>query len=779
MGISSPGIGSGLDVNGIVSKLLQVDSQPLALLAQQEASYQAKLSAIGSVSGSLSTFQTAVRGLSDLTKYQATKVAIGDATIASVSSSGVAVPGSYALEVSQLAQAQKLAAAGQATTTAVIGSGTLSFDFGTISGGTFSNGTYTGSTFTSNASGVKTVTIDSSNNTLAGIRDAINSAKIGVTATIVNDGSASPNRLVLTQGSTGASNSVKISVAGDAALSSLLTQDPAGTQSLSETVTAQNALLKVDGVAISKTSNTISDVIQGVTLNLTGKSAVGVPTSVGVTSDSSGIVNALTQFVSSYNQINTTLHDVSAYNPATRQAAVLNGDSSIRSIQTQIRNVLNAPVAGSTSVYKVLSQIGVSLQKDGSLSLDNTKLQAAIASNPASISSLFAAVGTSSDSLVSYTGSTSATKAGGYAVTVSQLARQGTATGLAAASGAGSGVVTGSAAAGLTIDTTNNTLNVVLDGVSSTVTLTSGVYASAAALATNVQAQINGTAAFSAVGSAVTVTNNAGVLSITSNKTGSASAVNITSGNGKTNLLGAAPTATAGYDTAITAGINDTVIGQVNGVSSTLTLPAGKYSFASLAAALQGQINGNSAFSTAGVSVTVTQTAGILKVTSNTYGSQSSAAFSSGNGLTTLFGGTPTGQTGLDAAGTINGVTAIGSGKTLTGATSNAAEGLAVTIDGTTLGARGTVNYSQGYAYQLDQLVTGLLGDKGPISSRTSGINASIKSIDQKRAELNTLLAANEKRYRAQFNALDTVISGLQGTSSFLAQQLANLPKIQ
>ena len=778
MGISTPGIGSGLDVNSIVSKLLQVDSQPLTLLARQEAADQAKLSAIGSISGALSTFQTATRGLSDLTKYQATKVAIGDATIASASSSTGAVPGTYALEVSQLAQAQKLAAAGQASTATAIGSGTLSFDFGTISGGTFANGSYSGASFSSNGSGVKTVTINPTNNSLAGIRDAINSAKIGVTATIVNDGSASPNRLVLTQGSTGASNSLKISVSGDAALSNLLSQDPAGAQFLSETSTAQNALLKVDGVSISKTANSVSDVIQGVTLNLTGKSAPGISTNVSVNSDSSGIVSALTQFVTAYNQTNKTLRDVSSFNPATKQAGILNGDSSIRSIQAQIRNVLNAPVSGSASVYNVLSQVGVTLQKDGSLTLDNAKLQAAVTSNPNSISSLFAAVGTSTDSLVNYASATGKTKVGQYAVSISQIAQQGSATGLSAVSGAASGSTTGSSSAGLTIDNTNNSLTVLLDGVSSNVTLTSGVYASAAALATNVQSQINANPAFSGAGSAVTVTNNLGVLTIASNKTGSSSAINITGGNGKTNLLGVSPSTNAGYDTAITAGVNDTLLTQINGVSSSITLAAGKYSFSSLATALQGQINGASAFSNAGVSVNVTQTAGVLKVASNTFGAQSAVSFSGGNSLSTLFGGTPTSAAGLDVAGSINGKIAVGSGKTLTGATGDASEGLAVSISGTTLGARGTVNYSQGYAFKLDQLITDVLGSSGIISARTAGINAAIKTIGQRRNELNTVLAANEKRYRAQFNALDTVINGLQGTSAFLSQQLANLPKI-
>ncbi len=773
MALSSAGIGSGLDVNSIVSQLIAVDSRPLTLLAKKEASFQAKLSAIGSVKGSLSAFQTAVRGLSDISKFQGVKVSAADATIASASGTASAVPGTYALEVSQLAQAQKLATAGQASTTAAIGVGTLSFDFGTISGGTFSGGKYSGASFASNASGVKTVTIGAGDNSLAGIRDAINSAKIGVTATIVNDGSATPNRLVLTQGTTGVSNSIKISVTGDAALSNLLGQDPAGTQGLTENISAQNALFKVDGIAVSKSSNMVSDVINGVTLNLSGKSAAGVATNVNVARDSAAVAASVTQFVAAYNQINKTLTDVSSYNATTKQGAILNGDSAIRSIQSQLRGVLNAPVGGGNSTYSVLSQIGVSVEKGGTLSLDSAKLQTAIDTNFSSISGLFAAVGKTTDILVTFASASAKTQPGSYAVSVTNLATQGIATGLAPANNGGSGSTTGSVAAGLTIDATNNTLTVLLNGVTSSVALKQKTYLNATDLATEVQTQINASPAFSTAASTVTVTNNAGILTIGSNKVGSSSAVQVTGGNGALNLLGATPTVTAGFDTGISAGVNDTLTVQVNGVSNDITLAAGKYSFASLALALQGKING--APNVAGVSVN--QTNGTLSVTSTTYGSQSTVGFTGGTALTTLFGGTPGSKSGTDVVGKINNVAAIGSGQSLTGAPGDSSEGLKINVAGTATNARGAINYSQGYAFQFDKVIGAILDANGPLTARTEGINASIKSIATSRAQLNVTLAAIEKRYRAQYSALDGVISGLQKTSSFLTQQLANLPK--
>ena len=219
---------------------MTVEQQPITRLNNQISSYNAKISALGTVQSALASFQSAVQGLNSLT-FNSFSATSSNSAVLSATASSIAKPGNYSLTVSQLAQAQNLVVAGQASATTAIGSGastTLTFDFGTISGGTLTNGTYTGASFASNGGATKSVTIDSSNNTLSGIRDAINAANIGVTASIINDGSASPYRLVLTSNTTGVANSMKISVAGDATLSGLLAEDPAGTQNLSQTSAA-------------------------------------------------------------------------------------------------------------------------------------------------------------------------------------------------------------------------------------------------------------------------------------------------------------------------------------------------------------------------------------------------------------------------------------------------------------------------------------------------------------------------------------------------------------
>jgi len=665
MALAAPGIGSNLDVDSIVTQLVNIERRPITILDQREIGIQAKITAFGSLKGALSTFQSAARGLSDAGRFLAFKASSSDTTVASVSASSIASAASYALDVTTLAQAQKLTATGQATTNTAIGNGTLTFDFGTISGGSFDSGTgkYTGATFSSNGSGAKTVTIDSSNNSLQGIRDAINSAQIGVSASIVNDGdAATPYRLVLSSNNLGVTNSIKISVSGDAALSDLLAHDPqgaVGAQKLSQTITAQNATFKVDGVSISKNSNTVTDVIAGVTFTLLKPAA---STTLSVTRDTAAVQASVQSFVKAYNDVNKTLTDLSAYNAATQQGAILQGDSAVRNIQNQIRSTLNSTLSGLGGSLTSLSQIGVSFQKDGTLTLDSTKLQTAIDTNYSGIAGLFATVGSPTDSLVKYVSSTTGTVPGSYAVSVSQLATQGKSVGATDVSG------------GVTITGANNTLNVVVNGVSATITLDSATYATPSALATQIQSKINGASAISAAGAAVTV-----------------------------------------------------------------------------------GVQGNT-----------------LAITSNSYGSLSNVSVTGGTALADVFG-TGTDTAGLDVVGTIGGVTASGSGQSLIGGAGDAA-GLRLDIIGGSTGSRGSVNFSHGYAYQLDKLAEGFIATGGVIAARTDGLTRSVTDISARRDALNLRLNGLEQRLRSQFTALDLLVSRITATGSFLTQQLDNLP---
>ena len=390
MGLSSAGIGSNLNVDNIVSQLMTAERQPVVQLDAKAASFQAKLSSYGTVKSMLAQFQTALGGLTDVSKFQPAKASIGDGTVATATAAAGAVPGSYALEVISLAQAQKLITVGQASSTAPVSSAaaTLTFNFGTV------DKNATPPTFSGNGATAKTVAIDPADTSLSGIRNAINKAGIGVTASIINDGTGTPYRLSLSVNDTGASNSLQITVPDNGDVAGLVGYDPtAANQPLTETVAAKNAAFKIDGIAITKASNTITDAIDGVTLNLARTNA-GTPTTVTVARDATSALTSVNAFVKAYNDINKTLKDVSTYDPVTKKGAPLTGDASVRSIQAQVRGILTAPVAGAAGNYTLLSQIGVTLQKDGTLGVDATKLQAAATLNPADIAALFAGDGT-------------------------------------------------------------------------------------------------------------------------------------------------------------------------------------------------------------------------------------------------------------------------------------------------------------------------------------------------------------------------------------------------
>lgn len=378
---------TALDVPTLVSQLMAVERRPIDKLNAKIASTETKISSFGTLSSLVSTFQSAATGMTTgLKKLAATP---SDANMLSASTSSTAVPGTYAVNVSQLAQSQNLVAAGQTSSTAAIGSGTattVTFNLGTISGGTLTNGVYSGATFTSNGSAAVSITIDSTNNTLAGIRDAINAAAAGVTATIVNDGSGTPYRLALTSTNSGASNSFKITASGgDAAINSLLGHDPAGTQNLTQTLAAQNASFTVNGIAITNASNTVNEAIQGVTLTL--KSTTATPTNLAVARDTTAINNAATIFVDAYNALSSQIKSRSAYGIDGKGAGALAGDGTLRIMQEQLRGIFTTPASGGTLTS--LAQVGIAFQKDGTLLFDSSKLNSAIAANFSDVTNLF------------------------------------------------------------------------------------------------------------------------------------------------------------------------------------------------------------------------------------------------------------------------------------------------------------------------------------------------------------------------------------------------------
>jgi len=867
-----------LDINSLVSQLMQAEAAPLANYAKKTAGFQAKSAALSQVSTAVSTFQSSLTKLNQPTTFQGLSATPANKDILTGTAGNGAVAGNYKVNVTQLAQSQSLRTGGMASSTATIGAGaptTLTFQFGTATGGTFgatgnalglapaasgiANGSLslngvaistgsttrsgralaeainaqsdktgvvatagstataaglfngfgkvsvdggssyalsvggvqlaslnTGSTpltsagidtalasagtrnalaaanitvegsaadgtlqfkaadgstiditetvtgtvrggigrsdatantggtttatagvtlrsndgnqiviagnnpaaagFTAGSVGqhmgagfslngainTQTVTLGAGDQSLQGIRDAINKAGMGVTATIVSDGSAKPYHLVLTSNKTGEATTMKITASGedgaaaDPAIAALLGYDPTGVQNMTQTAGAQSTKLNVNGIEVKSDSTSVKDAVQGVTLDVT---AVG-STTLTVAKDSSAISTAVNDFVKAYNDLNKTISGLTSYNAETKKGGILQGDASVRSIQSQMRKQISAVVEGTGTKLNSLSQVGISFQQDGSLKVDSTKLNKAITENAADFGGLFAAMGSTTDNMITFDKSTAATKAGTYAIDITSLATQ-------------------------------------------------GALASASPLATM-----------------TTIAPNT-VWSVTLNQT-----------------------------TPVT-----------ESKTQEIKLQAGTYSQEDLAALIRSAINGNSTYAGAGDTVeSSVGDDGILKLASSKYGSTSNISIAniSGTPFANLFGSaTPT--KGTDVVGTIGGVAATGNGQSLTAAAGSAAEGIQVSITGGLVGARGNVTFSQGFAYQLDNLTKGFVGKDSILKSKTDGLDASIKSVAAQQERFESRLESIEKRYRAQFVALDAMMTSMQSTSDYLTQQLAAL----
>lgn len=545
--VSSTGV-SGLPIDSLVTAQMQVEQQPITDIKTKISSYNTKLSAYSTLKSGLSTFQTAVDKLATAAKFNAQSVTASDATSISATANGTAVLGNYSVSVTQLATSQKLASPAYSSATDIVGTGKLTISFGTT-------GTAPAS-FTANADKTDiTIDITSSNNTLSGIRDAINAKNASVSASIVNDGTG--NRLVITSKDTGEVNSLKVSVADDdgnntdkGGLSALAYDPVASSNNMTQMTAAKNALLNVDGMSISKASNTVSDVIQGVTLTL--KSVTSASNTLSVGTDTDTIQSSVQSFVDAYNALNTSMRNLTKFVSAGSSSnGALLGDSTARNIMVKLKSMLSASSPTATT-YKTLSDVGVSMGSDGSLSLDSTKLQKAITNNVSDVAKLFSPSATSTDPQVTYISSKDETASGTYAVNITQL-----------------------------------------------------------------------------------------------------------------------------------------------------------------------------------------------------------------------------GGNGVNAIGTINGVTANTTGSVLTGVTGNGSYGLQLSVTGTATGSRGTVTFSKGLAGELSSLLDGWLDTEGALTTKTDGISSSIKDLNKKADDISAKLPAIEARYRAQYAKLDALLSSLQSTSSNLTSQLA------
>ena len=384
MGLSSAGIGSGLDVETIVSKLVALEKQPLNKLQTVASSIQSKISIFSQVKSLMSTLSDVASKLSQNSSWSAMVATSSNVGAVQVSVSGAASATSFSVGVAQLARAQSVASAALGATNAPVGGGSLSIQLGTWSGtGTASP------QFAEGTAGAVSVQIDAAD-TLAVVASKINDAKAGVTATVLRD--ANGERLLLRSDSTGEASGFRIQVAEDGASPGLsrLSFDPQLSAGLGMASTTpqygQNAKASINGIAVESATNTFTDTIPG--LSFTASQVTTAPVDVSVSADTATMKKSVQDFVTAYNALNDLLSASTKYDDATKRAGALQGDSTTVGLQNALRSVMSDTAMGA-GAFQRLADIGIDMKRGGKLEVSESKLDAAL-KNPQALKAMFA-----------------------------------------------------------------------------------------------------------------------------------------------------------------------------------------------------------------------------------------------------------------------------------------------------------------------------------------------------------------------------------------------------
>ena len=375
--ITSLGVGSGLDASSIISSLMAVERKPITQLQKAQSEMKTQLSSFGKLQSLMSGLRDASNALVDPNLWKGTVAKSADDASVVASSSGGAAAGSYAVSVQSLASGQTVASKAFASSSATVGSGTLTNELGSWTGSPAS-----GFTPKSGASPVA-IEIGPDDTSLSSIRDKINGANAGVTATIIND--AQGARLSIRSAATGEENAFRITAAetaddGVAATGlSALAYSATSPSEMSRSQTAANARATINGIQLSSASNKLENVADGLTLNL--KKVTSGDVDVSVASDGDAVKKKIEDFVKAFNDLASNIRETTKYDAGTKVAGPLQGDRSVIGLQSQLRAVLNE-ASSASGAFGRLSDIGIAMKSDGTLETKSSKLDTALGNLP-------------------------------------------------------------------------------------------------------------------------------------------------------------------------------------------------------------------------------------------------------------------------------------------------------------------------------------------------------------------------------------------------------------
>ncbi|AKV95041.1 flagellar cap protein FliD [Marinobacter sp. CP1] len=504
--ISSLGIGSGVLTSDLVDQLVAAERAPTEnRLNQKTERTDALISAYGKLRSAVTELRLPMRQLGSADAMKSFSATSSGSNVEVSVDAGKAARGSYSVDVVSLAESQALASAEafadrDATS---VGRGTMTLQVGDKT---------------------TEITIDSSNDTLQGLANAINEANAGVSAGVIDTGDG--YRLTLSADETGTANAVKITATEEAGAEGLARfefdpADAAANPGMEQTIAAADAVMKINGVQVSRSTNTIENVVDGLTFNVTdtGKSTVKVE------QDTAAVAERVQAFVDKFNELQQTITELSSFDSESGQGSILTGDATVRNIQAQLRRVLTDIVPGlENASVRSMADVGISTDfRTGQLQFDSQRFQQELRENPDDVTALFAEQGRTDDSQVEFVRSGSNTLAGSYDINVTQMASRG-----ALNYGVGAADTIGVQA--------DNSFTFQVDGeTSATVSIAVGNY-SGSDFAAAIQQALADNSALSAAGRSVQVDySDTDGLTFTSNRFGGESNVSIT---GLSNVTG-------------------------------------------------------------------------------------------------------------------------------------------------------------------------------------------------------------------------------------------------
>lgn len=733
---------------------------PKAILEKNELKVNTELNALNYLKSNLTAFQTYLTDLSSPKLFTTKAATSSNDAIVGLSVTGNAVAGSYQVQSLQLAQANTQVA-----------NKTFSSLSDTITSGNLSIGV---------GGQTKTIPIGPSNNTLEGLQKSINNGDYGVNASVINNGGV--YQMMFSSKTTGAQSQMTISGISDFDVDGFTT-----------TASAQDAVMSINGLSVASSTNTFSGVIEGLDIQLKSTS-LGTTQTLNVAGDSQKVVDTVKSFVDVYNQLDTILDEMGSYKTLTEEEAALEenafvgdlaGSSLLRNLKEQIKSALSGAIAGLTG-NNTLASIGVSSDREGQLTLDETVLNTAATGNLDSLSLLFAKGGVASDPLINVLGGSDRTLAGNYTLDITQMAERATVTAGAFTPAANEYLAASARVldpqASLSLQA-GSAMQVSIDGVTAVaVNFTVGTYATQNDVAAKMQTDINDALTAAATGQSVVVAYDS-----------AQSRFEISTANGTLNLSGITGLNNQGFNVASTAGeaLIDLNAGGSFGVSvdgstsANVNLTAGKYTLSELAQNMQTTINGLNEVSSTGAKVSVSTAGGVLSLSSERFGMSSNIALT---GLANMDNAGLTADVS-DVGQNVDGTITTALGALSLGAYVDSADGRKVKISdfaaiagqpaevrglqfdvlGGLTGARGNINFTEGFASRMDATIKALLStDNGLLSSRTDSLSQKVEDYEAKREKLDARYEVMLMKYQMQFSTLQSLLSSNQQTSDFL-----------